>query len=239
MSIIRIIEHRAGWCSSFEELGNKALQNIEEGFRNSFSRRNGVETDIRDVLGNLVVAHCMPSGKEPTFEKILQIYREYPGAGTLAINIKCDGMQEEMKRLLSKYDVLDYFTFDMSVPDALYYIKNNLNPYIRESEHELDPETASPELYENSAGVWIDQFRHGETSRATYDVLRKHLEKKKKVCIVSPELHPWGRTEARLYIKAWDEYKESFSRLNEEGFPLTDIALCTDLPIQATDFFKG
>jgi hypothetical protein len=224
--MIKILEHRAGWTDSLANFANKSLQNTEVGFRNSFSRGNGVETDLRDFGGKIMISHDMPKGSELTFEDVLQIYKEYPSSGTLGLNIKADGLQKPVKMLLDKYEVEDYFCFDMSVPDAIVCINSGRKVYIRESEYEIEPKKASPFYYKNAVGVWLDQFTANGIS---YDSLARHVDNGKTVCIVSPELHPWGREITNpLYLQEWGKYRSWLGKVDG-----SKIQLCTDFPEDA------
>ena len=236
--MIKIIEHRTGWCDDFVNFEDKKLQNTEQGFENSFSRGNGVETDIRDVCGKLIISHNMPKGNEMSFEGILKTYNKYSCEGFLALNVKCDGMQDEIKTLLNKYNIKNYFMFDMSVPDAIIYLQKEIDCYIRDSEYELYPKETSPYFYEKASGVWLDQFTENRNDKIDLKLIKKYLNDNKNICIVSPELHSWGRKND-LYIQRWEEYKSIINTLRKEEYDLNKISLCTDLPIQAKDFFNN
>ena len=136
----------------------------------------------------------------------------------MAINIKSDGLQDYVKVLLDKYNIKNYFVFDMSVPDHYVYVKKGLVSYTRHSEIELHPN-----LYKESEGVWMDQFISDWISS---DSIIKHIDAGKKVCIVSPELH--GRNKEN----AWSVYKKL------PKFYLDKIQLCTDFPGEADRFFN-
>ena len=112
-----ILSHRGYWKSEEE-------RNQEVAFHRSFDLGYGTETDIRDIQGKLVISHDMPQGNEITFEELLQIMdgRNLP----LALNIKADGMANEILRLLKQYNHTNYFTFDMSIPDMVVQLKTEL-----------------------------------------------------------------------------------------------------------------
>jgi hypothetical protein len=105
----------------------------------------------------------------------------------------------------------------MSFPDMLRYVDRNLVFYTRFSEFE--PYSL---LTESAKGVWLDSFR-----RQWFDinVIDGILKKKKKVAIVSSELH--GRNHETL----WELIKEFNLHRNAM------VSLCTDFPEVARDFF--
>ena len=98
------------------------------------------------------------------------------------------------------------------------YIKKGFKVFTRQSEYE-----EVPILYADSQGIWLDEF---ENHWISLDIIKKHTNSNKKVCIVSPELHK------RESFKEWENYKK-FSKL----FFNDEIILCTDKPEKAKHFF--
>lgn len=236
---IEVIEHRGGWCNSSNEFENTYLQNTPQAFRNSLTRNHGIETDIRDMNGIIVISHNMPENSEVTFDRLLEEYKKHKNAGVLALNVKADGMQKEVKRLLDKHNIKNYFVFDMSIPDTLCYMRNNLNFYVRHSDYEIDPNRAIPYIYKEAKGVWLDQFNNlPETpSWITERVLKQHLNANKKIVIVSRELHfPKGLSSTNLK-KIWEHYKRMCIKLKNQGFNIQHISICTDFPKEMMEFF--
>jgi len=203
--------HRGFWKESSEK-------NTDTAFCRSFKAGIGVETDIRDYNGRLVISHDIPSGNELSFEQFLKLFSEYDKSLPLALNIKSDGLQDSLKSLLDKYKIENYFVFDMSVPDGLQYIKRDFKVFTRQSEYEK-----IPSLYENAQGVWLDCFNEDWIDELT---IKKYLSENKKVCIVSPELHN------RDNLKVWEKYR-NIPFINNDN-----IMLCTDFVEKANDFFK-
>ena len=72
---------------------------------------------------------------------------------TLALNIKSDGLSQDLNLLIDKYGIENYFVFDMSIPDTIPYLMNKTNVYTRHSDIEK-----APLLYGQSSGVWLDMF---------------------------------------------------------------------------------
>ncbi len=231
---ITILDHRAFWCKDFSCFENKQEQNSINAFKNSFQQNRGVETDLRDLNGNLVISHDLPFNQNILAEQVFKLYKQLNCNAKLALNIKADGLQSKLKELLEKYEISNYFVFDMSVPDCLHYADSNINFYIRSSEHEVNPKLSSPLLYKKAKGVWFDQFK--EESESNLQSIRHFLQDGKELCIVSPELHAWGRVNGN-YIKYWKLYKNIFTELKKEE--LSKVSLCTDLPLQAKDFFNS
>ena len=203
-----IISHRGYWKKPQEK-------NLPIAFDRSFSLGFGAEIDVRDYKGELVVSHDIAKKNCVPVSEIFDIYKKYNNNSPLALNIKSDGLQAELKRLLVQYDIKNYFVFDMSVPDGLLYVKEGFNAFTRESEHEK-----IPAFYNPAKGVWLDEFRGHWVKQ---HVLKKHIDANKKLCIVSPELH------GRDYRAEWNDYK----KMGNDG-----IMLCTDFPEIAKEFFS-
>ncbi len=206
-----VLSHRGYWKKNTEK-------NTQEAFKRSFQLGFGTETDVRDYAGKLVISHDPPLGHAMKLDVFLDLYKEYGEELPLAINIKSDGLQEELSRILESYQIKNYFVFDMSVPDGLRYIKKNLRAFTRQSEYEREPS-----YYENASGVWMDEFNSGWI---TEKILTQHISNKKPICIVSPELH------GREHTERWKEFK------NMKTFYSNEIMLCTDYPEQAQEFFN-
>jgi hypothetical protein len=206
-----ILSHRGYWKKISEK-------NTEIAFRNSFKLGLGIETDIRDYKDNLVISHNIPSGNEMTFRNFLNIYKEYSKELPLALNIKADGLQKILKKDLSDYQIKNYFVFDMSVPDGIIYLKNNISSFTRQSEYEKECS-----FYKQATGVWVDCFHD---NWVTEEIIIQHIKHNKQVCFVSPELH--GR-----------ECNSFWQKLSSWSIVTNDnLMLCTDLPKEAKRYFE-
>ena len=207
---MKVVAHRGSWLTSAEKNSATAL---ERAFKSSF----GVETDVRDYCGELVISHDIPQAGALPFRKFLSIYRQYPSAGPLAINIKADGLQSRVKADLAGQSVTDYFVFDMSVPDTLGYVRDGIRFFTRISELEM-----KPALYEDADGVWLDMFFSEWVDLQT---MSRILADGKDLCIVSPELH--GR-----------DYQAFWQALKASGIPDNPgCMICTDEPDEAARYF--
>jgi len=209
---MEILSHRGYWRQPDEKNRMPAIQR-------SFACKFGVEFDVRDYNGELVVSHDIPGVPFLTLEKVLDQHNLHPNESTMAINIKADGLQIKLRELLMKYDVTNYFVFDMSVPDGLLYIREGFNVFTRQSEYE-----DQPSFYDFSAGIWMDEF---DGHWIKEDVINRHLSNRKKICIVSPELHGRDCTEE------WEHYKSI-----ENNIGRGNLMICTDYPAKAMEYFN-
>ena len=199
-----IVAHRGYWLNEHEK-------NTKEAFARAFDNEFGIETDLRDICGKIVISHDMPKGDEITFEEVLELMngRNLP----LALNIKADGQAKEIKRLLEKYNHTNYFTFDMSIPEMVVQHKLGLKFYTG-----LSDIINSPIMFKEAHGIWLDCFKSDWFCEK--DILDL-LNKNKEVCIVSPDLHK------REYKSVWQKYKNVYNAM-----------LCTDYPIEAKEYFN-
>jgi hypothetical protein len=210
---MNIISHRGYW--KVEEEKNEPIS-----FDRSFKLGFGTETDIRDYMGELVISHDIPNETCLTIDEFFKIYRSHSNQDLiLALNIKSDGLQVKLKEKLMKFGIEKYFVFDMSIPDTLGYIKNNIQTFSRQSEHE-----PVPAFINECQGIWLDAF---ENKWYDANLISDHIQKGKHVAIVSPELHK------RNHIEFWEFLK--INKFNQSN----NIILCTDLPEDATNFFNN
>jgi hypothetical protein len=212
--LIRILAHRGHWEAPEDRNSSAAL-------RRAFVEGFGVETDVRDHGGELVISHDKPVGTEMSFTDFLGLLPPdvRPDALPLAINIKADGLAADMARLMSGRPADSWFAFDMSVPDLLAYIRLGLPTFTRLSDHESEPVALA-----ECQGIWVDGF-----SRDWSDLARLHafLDDGKRIALVSPELH------RRPHQDFW-------SKLQTDGlWRRPGVYLCTDFPTQALAFFVG
>jgi hypothetical protein len=207
---LEIISHRGLWSIPQEK-------NSENSFINSFKLMYGTETDVRDFNGGLVISHDIANESCMEINSFFDLYNKHTGK-VLALNIKSDGLASLLSKTLNKHEIENYFVFDMSIPDTIGYLKLGMKVFIRQSEYERELP-----FYEECTGVWLDSFLS-----VWYDlqIIEHHLKNGKKVCIVSPELHN------RDYINLWEILKTS-------GLQKVDgLILCTDKPVEATNFFN-
>jgi len=147
------------------------LKKLPKGF--------GVEVDIRERNGKLVLLHD-PFLEGEIFENWLECY----GHGTLILNIKEEGIEQCIVKMLQKKNINDYFFLDLSFPMIIKLIKQGLNKVaLRFSEFE------SLETLKLMQGkcewVWIDCFSKLPIDAKNFAEIKKMGY---KTCLVSPDL---------------------------------------------------
>ncbi|MEW6994795.1 hypothetical protein AADZ84_11075 [Colwelliaceae bacterium MEBiC 14330] len=208
---MNIISHRGYWKIPREK-------NMQSAFQRSLERGFGIETDLRDYNGEIVISHDMADKNSMLFSDFMKLVNRYRPV-VLALNIKADGLQKKVFDVLAGYE--SYFVFDMSVPDALGYQKQGITNYTRFSD--IEPE---PALLLNAKGVWLDNFKD---NLLDIKALKTFLNEGKQVALVSPELHKFD------HIKYWRELKNYFQSQPEQR---NNISICTDFPEEAQGFFN-
>lgn len=213
--MISILAHRGLWRTPQER---NSLAACERALALGF----GIEVDVRDAGGALVVAHDVAEAGAYPFEQLCALLARHPGQA-LAINIKSAGLACMLQAALARHGVRDYFAFDMAVPDLLDYLRLGVAAYTRQSEYEPEPV-----LLGRAQGVWIDMF---ERDRLDGAALAAQLADGRGVALVSPELH--GREHAPF----WERLKMVLT--SHVGCFTKKLSLCTDHPEEAADFFHG
>jgi len=207
---MQIICHRGLWTTAEEK-------NTRPAFERAFRAGFGVETDVRDCLGKLVIAHDPPRGDEMPLREFLEMHAALGHPGVLALNIKADGLRKALDEEAEPFPEAQIFVFDMSTPDLRSYVGGPFHVFTRQSEFE-----AECVLYTDCHGVWLDAFQSDWYSTS---LVRDHLTNGKKVCVVSPELH--GRPPDTL----WAEIQRD--ALHGEAA----VYMCTDLAPRLCRFF--
>lgn len=208
---MKILAHRGYWNNRIERNSTLALKtSLEKGY--------GFESDVRDYMGKLVISHNIADNTSPDAEQVFRWLLEYNDKFCFAVNIKADGLKYILKNYFEKYNIKNYFLFDMSVPQMVEFCKMGLRFFTRQSEYET-----VPCMYEQAAGVWIDGFMG--TRWITEKLLDKHISNNKEVCLVSPELH------------GEKDYREFWSKIKNYNVDTDKVLLCTDVPDEAKEFF--
>lgn len=206
---MKILAHRGFWKEESEK--NQLL-----AFERAFGAGVGIETDIRDYNGQVVISHNPASEDCPRLTELLEMWK-HKGKPMLALNIKADGLYLLLEEIFERYglDESNYFLFDASVPEEYVYLKRGYIFFSRSSEFE---EKVS--FFEDVNGIWLDQFtecNHIETH------IESLLLSGKNIVVVSPELHKRDNTAIWELLR---KYRDN-----------DNLILCTDVPDKAKEYF--
>ncbi len=194
---MKIIKHRV---NTIEELSK-----VEASY--------GVEIDLRNHKGELILAHDPIPGELVLFIDWLKFYHHE----MIVLNIKEEGLETKILAIVNSFNIQNFFLLDQSFPFLFKtLISGESRTAIRFSDLEsIDTITSTLNMsVTKPKWLWVDSFS-GEWSHL------KELDKIKSlglnVCLASPELH--GRN-LDLELR---EIKKSAS--------VRDIdAVCTKLP---------
>lgn len=187
-----IIEHRVNTIEALERV----------------PAHRGVEIDLR-YAGRHVVLNHEPFSDGESLETFLRHYRH----AFLILNIKNEGIESEVVRLVHAQGIEKYFLLDLSFP-ALYKLARSGNRRLAVRFSEAEPVEACLALRGMVDWVWVDCFTRLPLTAAAYTRLRPHFS----VCVVSPEVHNHPVSEI-------DSYRR---QLHHDGIAVD--AICTDYP---------
>ena len=170
----------------------------------------GVEVDIRSDGKNLIIHHD-PMTQGEYFKDWILAYNH----GTLILNVKEEGLEDALVKLMGQHGIDDYFFLDQSFPFLRKTaLLGEARCAVRVSEYE-NIETALS-LSGMIDWVWVDCFNKFPLS---YKDSQRLLDAGFKICFVSPELQ--GRSE----ISHISKFRGDIELLGIEG-----DAVCTKYP---------
>ena len=140
----------------------------------------GVEVDVREKNNNLILAHD-PFKSGERLDNFLNHYDHK----FIILNIKAEGLEKKVFRLLEKKKIDNFFFLDSSFP-FIHKLSKTLtkNFAIRSSDYE-HPKTLMQ--FKNHVNwIWLDCFENFTISIYT---IKKLVTLNYKICIVSPSLH--------------------------------------------------
>jgi glycerophosphoryl diester phosphodiesterase len=207
----RILAHRGHWKNEFGQtlLRKNSIEALSRAANFGF----GIETDIRDNLGKIVISHDPVEKFELTLKQVL----EFRVNGPVALNVKSDGLAPLLRILLEDTKpAFNYFFFDMSTPEFQNYTKHELKVAWRLSEFDTFS-GHTPRI------VWLDSL-NSDWYKSNSDWLDKHNDC--EVIIVSPELHK------RSHVESWNWIAD---KMNQHD----NLSICTDMPLEFLKFWQG
>lgn len=142
----------------------------------------GIEVDIRYKEEKLILQHDAFKGGE-LFEDLLKEYNH----AFIVLNVKSEGIEDEIITVIRKYKIKDYFFLDLSFPAIIKLVScAEKNIAVRFSEYE--PLEQALAMKNKVNWVWIDCFNKFVLDDRSYSELKKYF----RICLVSPELqkHP-------------------------------------------------
>ena len=148
----------------------------------NISNNYGVEIDIRSNNGKLILNHDPHKNGENLAEWISFYNHKF-----LILNIKEEGIEENVIQLMRANSISNYFLLDLSFPSIIRLKAQEKNIAVRLSHFES---FETVEKLKNEVNwIWIDMVNDTiPFSKSNYNIIQEYGF---KTCIVSPEL--WGR----------------------------------------------
>ena len=139
----------------------------------------GVEIDVRSYNNKIILNHDPMKNGESLDNWVRKYNHKF-----LIINIKEEGLEKYIIKILKNKKIKEFFFLDQSFPFLIKTLNSNeTRCAIRFSEYE-DIKTIN-NLKKKINWVWVDHFSKFPLNKSTSDNLKK---KKIKICIVSPEI---------------------------------------------------
>ena len=138
----------------------------------------GIEADIRPWNGRLILHH-EPHQQGEDLEEYLKSFSH----AFFIANIKSEGIEKEVIKLLTKYGIKNYFLLDVTFPFMIKLSNEGMRDLaVRFSEYEsLD---TCMFMKDRAKWVFIDVYTQFPLKQVSY----KKLSSLFKLCLVSPEL---------------------------------------------------
>jgi hypothetical protein len=170
----------------------------------------GVEIDIRSQNNELILQHDPFSSGERLVDWLNSFQHQ-----TLILNVKEEGLEQQLIALMSEYGIEDYFLLDQSFPFLIKYAEA-LQGRTAVRVSELESIETALHLAGCVKWVWIDCFTRFPLSEIQYQQVKNaNFE----LCLVSPELHRLERE---------SEIAELATYLTENNIKVD--AICTKKP---------
>ncbi len=139
----------------------------------------GVEIDVRSNNNKIILNHDPMKNGENLKNWIKRFNHKF-----LIINIKEEGLEKHIKKILKKNNIKNFFFLDQSFPFLIKTINSNERRCAaRFSEYE-DIKTIN-NLKNKINWVWVDHFTRFPLNKEISSLFKKN---KIKICIVSPEI---------------------------------------------------
>ena len=145
----------------------------------SANNHYGIEIDLRSNNGKIIINHdAMKEGDN------LEDWLKEFNHGTLILNVKEDGLEEDIIVLMEKNNIENFFFLDLSFPTLVRLAQDGEKRCaVRVSEFESVQDAL---LFKNKVNwIWVDCFDNFSLNYSQAELL---VSQGFKLCFVSPEL---------------------------------------------------
>lgn len=157
----------------------ESLKNIPHNY--------GVEIDVRSYGNDLILNHDAYQNGD-SLDSFLENYNH----GTLVLNIKESGIENDVLNKVINHNIKSYFFLDVENPYLFYCLRNKLNHCALRSSY-YEPINSLDNYRPIFNWLWLDSINFHYYTKEQIDLLNKF-----KICFVCPER--WGKShEIEIY----------------------------------------
>jgi hypothetical protein len=140
---------------------------------------HGIEIDVRSFNKNLILNHDPFKNGD-----LLKNWVKFYNHKLLIVNIKEEGLEYQILKILNKYKIKNYFFLDQTFPFLVKFShRMKKNCAFRLSDYESI--STIKKIKDKIKWVWIDFFENFYFDKKDFEFLKKN---ELKICLVSPEL---------------------------------------------------
>lgn len=154
----------------------------------------GVEIDLRSYKKKIILSHD-PKKNGVSLDLFLKNYNH----GTLVLNIKEAGIEDEVLSKVKKKGLKNFFLLDVEIPYIFKCIKSNKKIFALRCSH-YEPIIGLKKYKNFFNWLWLDSIKKIKFSKSDLNTLKKF-----KICFVCPER--WGRPSEINYYKKYFKSK--------------------------------
>ena len=154
----------------------------------------GVEVDVRDYNNNLILNHDPFKGGENFLTYLKHFKHKF-----IIINIKSEGIETKVYKILKQNKIYNFFLLDVSIP-FIVKLHKKLNKKIAVRVSDLEDITTAKNFKNMLRWAWLDFFK---IKKIRLNYLRNLKKLNYKTCYVSHELQKRKANKRELnYLKS-------------------------------------
>lgn len=147
----------------------------------------GVEIDLRSNVNSASALHLSHDAwvQGDSFLGWLEEFKRLGIKGPILLNTKEDGLEEELLKLMKRFEIEKFLFTDTSFPTLVRWVLEGKGTYFAARFSAYEPIEILKNLKGKVEWVWVDSFGGKPVSQH----LIRELKADFKLCLVSPELH--------------------------------------------------
>jgi hypothetical protein len=150
---------------------------------NTIPPEYGVEIDVRDYNGEVIIEHDPFIGGLKLIDYIIHYRHSF-----LIVNVKSEGIENEVIKILGDRLIRNYFFLDSTVP-VMVKLGTTSKIHIATRVSEFEPLSYANAMSRIASWIWLDCFNNIPIDSREFQDLKNMGY---KICIVSPDLQGRG-----------------------------------------------